>query len=98
MMEEQKQSEQFSKLSLEELQNKQPGLEADDGVGTSIFKDISKLKKQSFEKVHKDSITSIHIVVDEEAKMQKIISTSLDGFIKMIDSRDGQIKKAFFVS
>ena len=48
--------------------------------------------------MHKDSITSIHIVVDEEAKMQKIITTSLDGFIKMIDSRDGLTKKGFFVN
>jgi hypothetical protein len=48
--------------------------------------------------VHKDSITSIHIVLDEEAKMQKIITTSLDGFIKMIDSRDGLTKKGFFVN
>ena len=68
MMEEQKQSDQFTKLSLEEIQSK-PGTEADDGVGFSIFKDISKLKKQSIEKVHKDTITSVHIVVDEDAKM-----------------------------
>jgi hypothetical protein len=37
-------------------------------------------------------------VLDEEAKMQKIITTSLDGFIKMIDSRDGLTKKGFFVN
>lgn len=37
-------------------------------------------------------------MLDEEAKMQKIITTSLDGFIKMIDSRDGLTKKGFFVN
>lgn len=29
--------------------------------------------------------------------MQKIVTASLDGFIRMLDAKDGSIKKAFFV-
>lgn len=47
--------------------------------------------------MHKDSVTSVHVIRDEESNHQKIVTTSMDGFIKMIDSRDGQTKKAFFV-
>jgi hypothetical protein len=49
------------------------------------------------EKVHKDCITSIHVIRDEEQHYEKIVTTSMDGFIKLIDSRDAQVKKAFFV-
>lgn len=47
--------------------------------------------------MHKDAVTSILIIHDEENKVQKIVTTSIDGFIKMLDSKDGSIKKAFFV-
>jgi hypothetical protein len=56
------------------------------------------------EKVHKDAITSVHVIsdagssaTDEQGVAQKIVSTALDGFIKMLDARDGSVKKAFFV-
>jgi hypothetical protein len=66
-------------------------------VKKSSFKDISKLKKITLDKVHKDAITSVTLVYEEETKLQRAVTTSLDGFIKMIDVKDGAIKKAFFV-
>ena len=91
----------MKKLSLEDDHSKHTGgIEADDGVGVSIFKDLSVLPKPylRLEKLHKDAITYIHIIHDAETKVQRIVTTSLDGFIKMLDARDGQIKKGFFVN
>jgi len=39
----------------------------------------------------------VNLLYDEESKQQKIVTTSLDGFIKMLDAKDGSVKKAFFV-
>jgi len=50
------------------------------------------------EKVHKDCITSAHVISDEETNLQRVVTTSMDGFIKMHDAREGQTKKAFFIS
>ena len=50
------------------------------------------------EKVHKDEIKSITSVYEEETgKCQKLVTASMDGFIKMVDSVEGSVKKAFFV-
>jgi len=46
-----------------------PGTEADDGVGFSIFKDLSKLNMTKVDRVHKDAITSISLIYDEESKV-----------------------------
>lgn len=51
----------------------------------------------SVDKVHKDAISSLSLVYDEETKLQRVVTTSLDGFIKMIDVKDAVVKKAFFV-
>jgi hypothetical protein len=74
-----------------------PETEADDGVGFSIFKDLSKLVMTKVERVHKDAITSVNLIYDEEGKVQKLVTTSMDGFIKMLDPKDASVKKAFFV-
>ena len=37
--------------------------------GKSIFKDLSKLERIVLEKVHKDVITSLNLVYDEETKL-----------------------------
>jgi len=66
-------------------------------VGKSIFKDLSALKRVRIDKVHKDAISSLNLVYDEETKLQRVVTTSLDGFIKMIDVKDATVKKAFFV-
>jgi hypothetical protein len=91
--------ESKSKISLDSIKSTQdkPGTEADDGVGVSSFKDLSKLRLIKLEKIHKDAVTSVHLIYDEEARIQKIVTTSLDGFIKMLDPKDGSTKKAFFV-
>ena len=61
------QEEQKAKLSLEEVKTQEKaGNEADDGVGFSIFKDMSKLTKTKVEKIHKDAITSVNLIYDEE--------------------------------
>jgi len=49
------------------------------------------------ERVHKDAITSVNLIYDEENKVQKLVTTSMDGFIKMLDPKDASVKKAFFV-
>jgi hypothetical protein len=74
-----------------------PGTEADDGIGFSIFKDLSKLTLTKVERVHKDAITSVNLMYDDEAKVHKLVTTSMDGFIKMLDPKDASVKKAFFV-
>lgn len=74
-----------------------PGTEADDGIGFSIFKDLSKLTVTKVERVHKDAITSVNLMYDDEAKVHKLVTTSMDGFIKMLDPKDASVKKAFFV-
>lgn len=55
------------------------------------------MKRVRIDKVHKDAISSLNLVYDEETKLQRVVTTSLDGFIKMIDVKDAAIKKAFFV-
>ena len=74
-----------------------PGTEADDGIGFSIFKDLSKLTLTKVERVHKDAITSVNLMYDDESKVNKLVTTSMDGFIKMLDPKDASVKKAFFV-
>eukprot|EP00347_Sterkiella_histriomuscorum_P003989 403362173 len=66
-------------------------------VKKSAFRELSEFQNKIVEKVHKDAITSLHLIYEEETQSQKIVTTSMDGFIKMIDARDGQTKKAFFV-
>ncbi len=72
-------------------------MKEDDILKPSIFKDLSSLDQQSLDKIHKDEITSVHLMYEEDYRVQKIVTTSMDGFIKMIDTRDRQVKKAFFV-
>ena len=63
-----------------------------------MFKDLSSLSRQQLDKVHKDAVTSVILIYDEDTKLQKAVTTSLDGFIKMIDIKEGgSVKKAFFV-
>lgn len=50
------------------------------------------------DKIHKDTVSSVNIMYEDDFRVQKIVSTSMDGFIKLMDTRDNQIKKAFFVS
>ena len=76
-------------------------VEDDEGgpIGQSIFKDLSRCRRQLLERVHKEAVTSVHVIADLTSSdgAQKVISTSMDGFIKMLDARDGTVKKAFFV-
>lgn len=55
------------------------------------------MKIRKIEKIHKDEITSIQTIYDTENDHQKLVTTSMDGFIKMIDLEEETIKKAFFV-
>ncbi len=57
------------------------------------MKEIKQLNYKQFKNVHKDVVTSLTATESES----NYVSTSLDGFIKMMDSSTGQTKKAFFV-
>jgi hypothetical protein len=46
------------------------------------------LSLSKLERIHKDAVTSVHLVYDEETKVQKVVTTSMDGFIKMLDPKD----------
>ena len=72
-------------------------IEKEEGLKQSIFKELSSLKRKKIEKIHKDAITSVNIMYEDGYNLQKIVTTSMDGFIKMTDTRDMQVKKAFFV-
>lgn len=63
--------ESKQKISLDAMKpsSEKPGNEADDGVGFSIFKDLSKLTMTKVDRVHKDGITSINLIYDEESKV-----------------------------
>ncbi|CDW73591.1 protein fan [Stylonychia lemnae] len=87
---------QTNKNSQKEDSKKQESIQTSD-TKSSAFKDLSNFKFQTYDKVHKDVITSMHLINDDESNNQKLVTTSMDGFIKMIDVRDGQTKKAFFV-
>lgn len=39
----------------------------------------------------------MNLMYDDEAKVHKLVTTSMDGFIKMLDPKDASVKKAFFV-
>ena len=56
-------------ISLDTLKSEKPGTEADDGIGFSSFKDLSKLTITKLERVHKDAVTSVHLIYDEENKI-----------------------------
>ena len=62
-------SKQNISLDAIKLGQDKPGTEADDGVGFSIFKDLSKLVMTKVERVHKDAITSVNLIYDEEGKI-----------------------------
>ena len=62
------------------------------------------MKKSEIEKVHKDEIKTIYpVLTDNDSNPStKFVTTSMDGFIKMIDCNETNngnacIKKAFFV-
>ena len=65
----------------------------------SALRELSQLRETLLERVHKDCVTSVHVVSDEEqGAAQRVVTTSMDGFIKMHDTREGATKKAFFIS
>jgi len=80
-----------------------------DEIKPSIFKELtSNFKFEKLEKVHKDQIRSITCVVEGQQNpinhddppifIYKYVTTSMDGFIKMIDINEKEVKKAFFVN
>ena len=56
--------------------------------------------KKKLGKHHKDSVTSINFIYEDDSKgpLQKLVTASMDGFIKTIDFKENIVKKAFFVS
>lgn len=80
-----------------------------DEIKPSIFKDLTTaFKLNRLEKVHKEEIRSITTINENGGQEEsvKYVTTSIDGFIKMIEGGVGSaadngtigpIKKAFFV-
>ena len=63
----------------------------------SFLKNLTSLKLKKIEKAHKDEIRCVHVIKDNSSDIQKIMTASMDGFIKMHDIGDGSTKKSFFV-
>jgi hypothetical protein len=60
---------------------------------------MSNFQVKAYPGIHKDEITSIHVVKygSENIEDWKIVTTSTDGFINMIDISTGKINKSYFV-
>mmetsp|Transcript_19413 Transcript_19413/g.14090 ORF Transcript_19413/g.14090 Transcript_19413/m.14090 type:complete len:89 (+) Transcript_19413:1524-1790(+) len=73
-----------------------------DEIKQSLFKELTThFKLDKIERVHKDAIKSVTCVADgqgEDGQAFRYVTTSADGFIKMVDINEKEVKKAFFVN
>ena len=66
----------------------------------SAFKSMANFQVMAYPGIHKDEITSVHVVKYGSPHIEdwKVVTTSTDGFINMMDINTGKIVKSYFVN